>query len=302
MGVAGGLALIATVVCLSEFMYVWKVKYKIRWVIFIFEKKVWKIRFIDFIGIALGVAFMCAWYFSGYNWIVSDLIYSMMLLSLIKLIKFGSLKMALFAYLSTAILTTIFIVITQSIKNMYFNNLMMSYFNNPLFIMCPCINFTINQYCSWFFLMSIGYPGMLLSYLYRFDESRSSKVYSTVFLVSFVICAFVWVVASLFVPFTLPFNLINSPIAILLLAIFANRRGELGSLWNGKIFDAKHKNKSEQEKELKHSLREERIDSLASDLFRIKFTNLSSSSMNEPLQRIREQYFNNLNNMKAHNS
>lgn len=169
-------------------------------------------------------------------------------LALIKFVKFGSLKMAFIAFVSTAVLNVAFIVYSQVKNDAYFNNVILYIFNNPLFIFFPCITFTVNQTCSWFFITSIGFPGILLSYLYRFDESRSSKIYSLVFLVSFVICAVCWAVSSIFAPYTLPFDLINSPFSIILLCIFANRRGELGFLWNGKIFDAKHKNKSEQEK------------------------------------------------------
>ena len=183
-----------------------------------------KIRLMDVIGFIIGVGIVCAWYFSNKNWIISNIIYLMIFLSIIKFIKLDSLKMATLTFVCVAICNILFILLTQLVLHVYFNDIILYIFNNPLFIFCPCINFIPNQHCSWFFITSLTYPGILLSYLDRFDYSRSSKIYSIVFVVCFIVCSIIWIIVSGFVPFTLPFDLINSPICIILLCIFANRR------------------------------------------------------------------------------
>lgn len=182
---------------------------------------------MDVVGFAIGVGVLCGWFFSGYNWIISNFIYICIYVAAIKLVKFGSLRIAALTFFSTASLNVIFIVLTQVFRHVYFNGLILYIFNNPFFIFCPCINFTPNENCSWLFITCIVFPGILLSYLDRFDESRSSKIYSIVFVVCFVVSSTVWIVISRFVPFTIPFDLINSPVCFVLLCVFANRRGEL---------------------------------------------------------------------------
>lgn len=183
------------------------------------------IRIMDLSGLLVGVGLVCAWYFTGYNWILSDIIYMIIFLAVMKLVKFDSLRIAAITFFFTALCNISFILMTQFIRHVYFNNVILYIFNNPLFIFCPCINFTPNQNCSWFFISCIAYPGILLCYLDRVDSSRSSKIYSRVFIVTFSACSIIWLIVSEFAPFTLPFDLINSPISIAILCFFANRRG-----------------------------------------------------------------------------
>lgn len=121
------------------------------------------------IGFILGCGLVCAWYFTGLNWIISDILYMLIFLSIIKLVKIDSLKMATVTFVFVAVCNLSFIIISQLVRDVYFNNLILYIFNNPLFIFCPCINFTPNQNCSWFFISCIVYPAILLCYLDRVD-------------------------------------------------------------------------------------------------------------------------------------
>lgn len=70
-----------------------------------------KIRVMDVIGIIVGIGFMCAWYFTGTNWIIGDFICLCILLTTIKIIKFGSLRIAIITFAVTSILDVVFIIL-----------------------------------------------------------------------------------------------------------------------------------------------------------------------------------------------
>lgn len=180
---------------------------------------------MDVIGFFVGVGLVTAWYALDKNWIISNIIYIAMYTAFIKIVKFGSLQTAAIVYFIGAICNTTFIILTSKIREIYFNDLILTIFNNPFFIYCPVITYSPNESCSWFFITCMIYPCILLCYLDRFDESRSSKIYFAVFSVCLVVCSGLWIVMSRFVPFTLPFNFLNSPTCMVLLCIFANRRG-----------------------------------------------------------------------------
>lgn len=131
------ISVLSTMICLSEFLYYTRIKgFRIR----IYKK----FRIMDALGIALGIGLVCAWYLNNKNWILSDFLYIFIFIAIVKFIKFGSLKMAFFAYLSVAILNSTFILISQYALLYYFNNIILTIFNNPFFIFCPCINFIPN--------------------------------------------------------------------------------------------------------------------------------------------------------------
>jgi hypothetical protein len=99
---------------------------------------------MDIIGFLFGSGMLILWYFSNKNWIISDIVYTMILLAIVKFLKFGSLKMAFITFWLTALLNIVFILITQFYLKMYYNNLILYIFNDPLFILTPCISFTPN--------------------------------------------------------------------------------------------------------------------------------------------------------------
>jgi len=99
---------------------------------------------MDGIGVCMGVGVVAAWYFTNKNWISSNVIYSMIFLAIIKLVKLGLLKMATITFIFTAVCNILFIILTQTVRKVYFNDIILYIFNNPFFIMCPCINFTPN--------------------------------------------------------------------------------------------------------------------------------------------------------------
>jgi len=72
----------------------------------------------------------------------------------------------------------------------------------------PTINPVYAQKCAWLPFTSVAFPGMLLSYLRRFDTSRSTYVYILTSTALFLAGAVAWFFTTLS-PINLPFGLIS---------------------------------------------------------------------------------------------
>lgn len=165
------LSIVCSYICLCEFLFFTKIQFfrrSTQVIKFISQKINIRIRIMDVLGIIFGFGIASLWILTGKNWIISDVIYFFMYTTIIKTIKYGSLKIALAAYIIIGIADFVFIIITY-MENYYFNNIILTIFNNPFFIMCPTINFVPDQQCSWFFISCISAPGIILAYLRRFD-------------------------------------------------------------------------------------------------------------------------------------
>lgn len=179
---------------------------------------------MDAIGVVFGIGMLCLWYFLYTNWITSDIIFVMIYLSMIKVLKFGSLKIAILTIVLNFIIDCIFYQTIGSLDNTY-QNAIYNFYNNPLFLITPNLTHIPNRKCTWYFVISMSFAGLLCAYLQRFDKNKSSIIYSTTFVVAYSIGAILWLVISIFVPISLPYDLFTVPGAIILLIIFANRRG-----------------------------------------------------------------------------
>lgn len=56
------------------------------------------IRYIDVISLVFGLAMLMTWWFTNKNWIVSGLVSVCIVWSIVKVFKYTSLKVAIFAY------------------------------------------------------------------------------------------------------------------------------------------------------------------------------------------------------------
>jgi hypothetical protein len=180
---------------------------------------------MDLIGYVIAITVVVSWLLNGFNWIIGDLIYIFVFIATIKLIKFGSLKIAVIAFSSAMTIDILFIILSWFTNGIYYNNAMLSIFNNSLFLVCPTISHYPNRRCSWYFLFSMAYPGILQCYFYRYDSSRSSKVYSYIFLVCYIVTLGGWIFVNIQTAFTLPYDLIVIPLTIIVVVLYANRRG-----------------------------------------------------------------------------
>lgn len=180
---------------------------------------------MDFIGLNLGVCVVIMWFVLSQNWILGDIMYTFIFIATIKLVKFGSLKIAIITFAITMTVDIFFIVMAWAINKVYYNNAILSIFNNPLFLVVPTISHYPNRKCSWFFIASMLFPGMLQCYFQRFDSSRSSKIYTIIFFNCYVITMIIWIIINIYADFTFPYDLLVTPATLITVVLFANRRG-----------------------------------------------------------------------------
>lgn len=156
---------------------------------------------------------------------------------LVKVLKFTSLKLAGLSYFSLLALEVIVIVILYVDEGESYNGLFINKYNCPILIQIPTINPVIDQKCGWVPITAVIYPGMLFAYLRRFDTSRNTKVYLVTTTVLFLVGSIAWAFINTASPVSLPFGCISFPCMFGLICLFAFRRREIRVLWDGKFYD-----------------------------------------------------------------
>lgn len=119
---------------------------------------------MDAIGVVFGIGLLCLWYFLYTNWITSDIIFVMIYLSMIKVLKFGSLKIAILTIVLNFIIDCIFYQTIGSLDNTY-QNAIYNFYNNPLFLITPNLTHIPNRKCTWYSVISMSFAGLLCAYL-----------------------------------------------------------------------------------------------------------------------------------------
>jgi hypothetical protein len=99
--------------------------------------------------------------------------------------------------------------------------------------------------CTFVSITTIAFPGLLVSYLRRFDQSRSTRIYLFTAIGTYFLGSVLWWLTSTFSYYPLPFDAFCEPIMMIAFTLFAFKRKELRTLWEGKFFDEEFKNKAE---------------------------------------------------------
>lgn len=118
----------------------------------------------------------------------------------------------------------VFVIIIQFVIKVSYNNIILNEFNNPFELQAPTINPVFNQKCAWLPVTAVLYPGALMSYMRRFDTSRSTNVYLITCVVLFFCGSILWMFISIFSPHSWPFGLVAEPAMIGLVSFFAWKR------------------------------------------------------------------------------
>lgn len=202
-----------------------------------FKVKGKEVRVMDGISLLVGLGVCLGWWFSNNNWIVNDVVALCMTVAFIKVLKFTSLKMAIISFASTITVEMVFVILINFVIEVSYNNIILNEFNNPFELQVPTINAVYNQKCAWLPITSIVYPGMLMSYMRRFDTSRNTNVYLITCIVLFLVGSLLWMFVSVVSPHSWPFGLIAEPSMLGLVAFFAWKRKEIRTLWEGKFYD-----------------------------------------------------------------
>ena len=210
----------------------------------------------------VGVGVCCAWWFTNKNFLLNDLIFTCFVVGGIKILKFTSFKISIISFVVNITVQIIFIAaLTINNDNSSYSTVVLNDLNNPLIIQLPTINAVYGQKCSWIQITSILFPGILLSYMRRFDSSRNAKVYMITSLLIFFFGSLLWMILSVFSPVALPFGVIAEPLILLLIPFFAWKRKEIKTLWTGNFYDEEFANK-ESLNRLNELVRDERRSSI----------------------------------------
>lgn len=93
---------------------------------------------MDFIGLCIAVGLFSGWFIDHRNWIISNIIFTCIFVALVKIVKLGSLKIALIIFATNLIINLAF-GNTVEIMNSTYTNSNFYAFNNPLFFLIPLI-------------------------------------------------------------------------------------------------------------------------------------------------------------------
>jgi hypothetical protein len=86
--------------------------------------KTFAIRIIDVLGVLISISVTIGWWLSGLNWIFSDILSILFIVSVIKVFKFVSFKVALIAYL---VMVTMYSASDIVIATLYQNQMSLFY-------------------------------------------------------------------------------------------------------------------------------------------------------------------------------
>ncbi len=86
---------------------------------------------MDIISLFVGIGVCCAWWFSGKNWILNDVVAVCIIIACIKIFKFTSLKSALICFSITIGVEIIFVLVINLKLHNNYNDAVLNVFNNP---------------------------------------------------------------------------------------------------------------------------------------------------------------------------
>ena len=202
---------------------------------------------MEVVSVVLSIGAALGWLLSGKNWLISNIISACILISMVKVFKFVTFKMALLAY---SLLLLIHIGTTLLIALYYrdgFSNHFIDVLDSPFQFQIPFVEPTFHRNCTWMPLTAIIVPALLLHYLKRFDSSRVTHIYFFISTLAYLVGCILWWIASTFSKYPLPFNAFCEPVMMLTFTAFSFKRKELRTLWEGTFFDEEYANKKEVE-------------------------------------------------------
>ena len=222
------LGILGVAICFNEIIFLLRPKPLLK---IIFKINTFEFRILEVISLIVGTGTVVGWWFSENNMIVNDIICICMTVAFIKILKFTSLQIAGLAFLITMTILVILALLIYFTTGNSYNNILLNTYNYPFELQIPTINPVYDQKCSWLPFTSIVEPGVLLSYLRRFDSSRNTTIYLIIATVTFFIGGIAWMFISVVSPVSFPFGLISEPFMFGLVCIFAYRRREIRVLW-----------------------------------------------------------------------
>lgn len=223
---------LSVAVCVNEILFMFNLKILKHG---LFNIRSYRVRVLEVVSSLVSTGALIGWYFSDNNILVDDLICLCMVVAFIKILHFGSLKLAGLAILTTVTIELIFQLIPHFQNYQNYNVVFINRFNSPFLLQIPMFSLypIYNMICSWLSFTSVVFSGMLLTYLHRFDASRKTNLYLITGMGAFFVGGLVWIGVSIPSEFAMPVGLVIESITFGLVCLFAFKRQDLGKLWRG---------------------------------------------------------------------
>jgi hypothetical protein len=156
-------------------------------------------------GLAFGLCVVLAWWFTSRNWVLSDTISIAICVSFIKVFKFASFKIALLSFTLVICALILGDVLASTLRSQNFVVYFLFTNDTPFQFQIPVISHTYSLNCSWISVTSIFLPGLLVSYLRRFDKCRTTHIYLITTVGSYFLGSLLWNVINIFSNTPIPY-------------------------------------------------------------------------------------------------
>ena len=168
---------------------------------------------------------------------MDDILAICICIAAIKLLRFSSLNQAFKSFVISVSTSTIVSIILHYVLPRSYNDYA-SELSSPLFITLPDLINNLFKKCSWLPVLDVIIPGVLLSYLRRYDENFHTGfggVYTVIGNLSFILSTALWIILEALYPFSIPFSLVTYSFLFAVIILTSIKRNELKTLWEGRF-------------------------------------------------------------------
>ncbi|CAD8103977.1 unnamed protein product [Paramecium primaurelia] len=199
------------------------------------------IRVCDCISIFLSILFVVLYLTLDQAWYISNFITFCITGSLLRLFKVTNLRGVTILYLAIILFDCIYyFVLLTKVFSVNYQIIVLQYSNYPVLFQIPQFRYNYLKVCVWLSLMDLVVPGISISYLYRFDRNRNSRVYFIIGLVGLffgIVCWLLGTLSSSKNGIQLPQSIFVYPLIIIFTCLWAIRQGDLRIIWYGQFYD-----------------------------------------------------------------
>ena len=195
------------------------------------------IRIIDIVSWIIGVSMIVVYWLLNGQWLVNDVMSVCVIVALMKLLKIRSLSVSVWLILSILFVEIGVGLFVHYYFKISYNNYVINFFQSPIMLVMPSITHELYRQCAWLPITSILFPGLMISYLRRFDKSRGTFLYQLIGLASFYCGSVLWMVIDKETVHSLPFAIISEPITVIIIGFYSFKRNEFKVLWKGNFHD-----------------------------------------------------------------
>lgn len=207
-----------------------------------FKKMTFGILLISLISLAIAIV----WGIFR-NFILNDICAFAIIICLLKLFQINSLGKSCFITISAMLFELVWgFIFNYALRNSY-NIFFMSDFCLPLRAVIPTFHNFLHEKCTWILISSLFFPGLVLSYLHKFDKSKNIHIYFRVGIVAYSIGGAIWCIISSLVFQAIPLYFFGYPLIVIFCIIVSYLRNEHTELWKGSFYEGNSLNNSQDE-------------------------------------------------------